>query len=333
MNLISFATAALCLASFAFGCKKADEPAAGPAKTRIGYIVKDATGEWFRNEIRFAKEAAAKDGFEIVEMGATDGGAVMNALDSVANKGCQATVLCSPDVKLGPAIVRACQEKNLKLITVDDQLVGADGNPLVSVPHLGISANEIGKLVGTSLYDEAVKRGWKLEETGLLALTHEQLPTAVARVEGAIAGLTSKGFAAARIFKVAQPEQTIASANNAAETVLQKHPEIKHWLICGMNDDAVLGGVRRFEKDLAATDIIGIGINGDAAALAEFTAAKPTGFFGSIQLEARKHGEDTARLAFKWVKDGVAPPPLTLTVGRLMTRDNFHTVRKELGLE
>ena len=45
--------------------------------------------------------------------------------------------------------------------------------------------------------------------------------------------------------------------------MLVQHPEVKHWLIVGMNDSTVLGGVRATEgQGFKAADIIGIGING-----------------------------------------------------------------------
>ena len=322
------------LCAFAvWGCGQKPGNATGVASSiSIGYIVKDGTAEWFRNEIKFAKDAGLKDGFNVIEISAADGGQVMNALDTLATKGCKATVLCTPDVKLGTAIVASAKEKNIKLISVDDRLVNAEGKPILEVPHLGISASEIGRNVGKALWAEAQKRGWKPEETGVLALTQEQLPTAQERVVGAMDALKAGGFPAARIFAVAQPEQTVASAYGAAEPVLQQHADCKHWLVIGMNDDAVLGAVRRLEKDVKATDLIGIGINGDAAAVAEFKKTDLTGFFGSIQLEARKHGEETAHLAYLWVKEGKVPPAETLTVGTLMTRENYQKVREEQGL-
>jgi L-arabinose transport system substrate-binding protein len=35
---------------------------------------------------------------------------------------------------------------------------------------------------------------------------------------------------------------------------------------------------------------------------------------------------------YAWIKDGKAPPPLTLTTGMLTTRANVAEVRKEMGL-
>ncbi|WP_278185081.1 four-carbon acid sugar kinase family protein, partial [Raoultella planticola] len=46
-------------------------------------------------------------------------------------------------------------------------------------------------------------------------------------------------------------------------SMLVQHPQVKHWLIVGMNDNTVLGGVRATEgQGFKAPDVIGIGING-----------------------------------------------------------------------
>ncbi len=64
--------------------------------------------------------------------------------------------------------------------------------------------------------------------------------------------------------------------------MLVQHPEVKHWLIVGMNDSTVLGGVRATEgQGFKASDIIGIGING-VDAVSELSKAQATGFYGSL---------------------------------------------------
>ncbi len=64
--------------------------------------------------------------------------------------------------------------------------------------------------------------------------------------------------------------------------MLVQHPEVKHWLIVGMNDSTVLGGVRATEgQGFKAADIIGIGING-VDAVSELSKAQATGFYGSL---------------------------------------------------
>lgn len=63
--------------------------------------------------------------------------------------------------------------------------------------------------------------------------------------------------------------------------MLVQHPEVKHWLIVGMNDNTVLGGVRATEgQGFKAPNVIGIGING-VDAVSELSKGEATGFYGS----------------------------------------------------
>ena len=166
------------------GCPSNNTPASGgdkPADTpksdiKIGFVVKDATEPWFQTEWKFAEEAAKKYGFTLIKLEAKDAEGVDSQINNIATQGAQGLIICTPDTKLGATIVAKCKEKNLKLLTVDDRLLGPDGKPLTDVAYLGISASEIGKDVGKALADEAKKRGWNLADVG----------AAVAGVAGAV---------------------------------------------------------------------------------------------------------------------------------------------------
>ena len=113
-----------------------------------------------RMEVR--RPVAAKEkGFTLVKIGAEDGEKVQSAIDNLGAQGAQGFIICTPDVKLGPGIVAKAAANDLKLMTVDDRLVSADGKPLEDVPHMGISATKIGEAVGQAIVDEIKKRGWK----------------------------------------------------------------------------------------------------------------------------------------------------------------------------
>lgn len=75
----------------------------------------------------------------------------MSAIDNLAAQNGQGFVICTPDVKLGPGIVAKAKSTSLKMMTVDDRLVNGSGQPIASVPYMGISACEIGKQVGESI--------------------------------------------------------------------------------------------------------------------------------------------------------------------------------------
>lgn len=74
----------------------------------------------------------------MIKIGAVDGEKVITAIDSLASQKVQGFIICPPDVKLGPGIVAKAKMHNLKLMTVDDRLIDGKGNPIESVPHMGI---------------------------------------------------------------------------------------------------------------------------------------------------------------------------------------------------
>ncbi|MBI1772900.1 MAG: substrate-binding domain-containing protein, partial [Burkholderiales bacterium] len=159
----------------------------------------------------------------------------------------QGFVICAPDVKLGMAVERAAKRNNLKVMSVDDQLVDGSGKPIASIPHMGISAYEIGKQVGQGLIEEMKSRGWNVAEVGAMRMAFDQLPTARERTQGALDSLKAAGFPAANIVDAAQAKTDTESAFNAANIALTKQTKFKRWLVFGMNDEAVLGTVRAAE--------------------------------------------------------------------------------------
>jgi len=302
--------------------------------TKIGFIVKQPEEPWFQDEWKFADQAAKEKGFTLVKIGAEDGEKLMSAIDNLGAQGAQGFIVCTPDVKLGPGIVAKAAANNLKLMTVDDRLVGADGKPLADVPHMGISATKIGEAVGQTIIDEMKARGWKPEEVGAIRVSYDQLPTAVDRVEGAISVLKANGFKAEQIFDAPQAKTDTEAALNAATTVLNSHADIKKWVAFGLNDEAALGAVRASESvGIPAENMIAVGIGGADSAINEFKKPAATGFVGSVIISPKRHGYETALNMYDWVANNKEPEKLILTAGAVAKRDTYVQVRKDLGIE
>jgi L-arabinose transport system substrate-binding protein len=323
------------VAGLSAGCsRKTDETSAGaaPGAVKIGFLVKQPEEPWFQLEWKFADQAAKDLGFTLVKIGAPDGEKVLSAIDNLAAGGAQGLIICTPDTRLGPAIVAKAKATGLKLLSVDDQFIGADGKPMTNVHYLGISAEKIGEKVGQTLAEEMKKRGWTPADTGVCAVTFDELATARERLSGAIGALKEAGMPENRIFRAPQRTADIPGGFDAVNVLLTQQPNVKNWLVCGTNDSAVLGAVRALEgRGFGADTAIGVGINGTDC-IVELEKEKPTAFFGSILLSAKSHGYQTSEMMYRWIKDGVEPPLDTRTVGVLITRENFRQVLKEQGV-
>jgi L-arabinose transport system substrate-binding protein len=307
-------------------------PSAGNEPVKIGFIVKQPEAQWFQLEWRFADQAAKDHNFELIKIGAADGEKVLAAIDNLAASGAQGFVICTPDTKLGPAIVNKAESRGLKVLAVDDQFEQPDGKPMTDVPYVGISAKKIGISVGEALAAEMKKRGWTNEGTGVCVVTWDELETQRARTDGAVEALKAAGFPEAQIYKAPQKTNDQPGALNSTNILLTQQGGVKRWLVCGPNDDAVLGAVRAMEgRGFTADNVIGIGINGTEC-IPEFEKSERTGFFASSLLQAKEHGYKTAEMMYKWIKEGAEPAKDTRTIGVMITKDNFQQVLKEQGI-
>ena len=328
------------LLSLAFsGCSKqgaatvADSSTAAKApRIKIGFLVKQPEEPWFQFEWKGADKAGAELGFEVMKLGVADGEKTVSAIDNLAVAGARGFVICTPDVRLGPAIMNKAKQKGLKVIAIDDQFVGPDGKFMTEVPYIGMSASQIGTAAGDNLIKEMTRRSWSVAETGVCVVTFEELDTARERTDSVIIALTAAGFPASQIYKTAQKTTDVPGGFDATNVVLTQRPGVRRWLIAGMNDNAVLGAVRAMEgRGFTADTVIGLGINGTDC-LDEFRKPTATGFFGSMFVSSPKEGYTAAKMLHQWIKDGVAPPLDTREAGILISRDNFEAVLKGEGI-
>ncbi|MBF7982797.1 MULTISPECIES: arabinose ABC transporter substrate-binding protein [Rahnella] len=300
---------------------------------KLGFLVKQPEEPWFQTEWRFADKAGKDLNFEVIKIAVPDGEKTLNAIDSLAANGAKGFVICTPDPRLGPAIMAKARSYDMKVIQVDDQFVNAKGKPMEEVPLVMMAATKIGERQGQELYKEMQKRGWKAADTGVMAITADELDTARRRTSGSMDALKAAGFPEKQIYKVPTKSNDIPGALDAGNSLLVQHPEVKNWLIIGMNDNTVLGGVRATEgQGFKAANVIGIGING-VDAVNELSKSAQTGFYGSLLPSPDIHGYKSIQMLNEWVTKGVEPPKFTeVTDVVLITRDNFKEELKKKGL-
>lgn len=307
--------------------------AAAKDKMRVGFLVKQAEEPWFQTEWKFAEKAAEEHGFELLKIAVPDAERTLSAIDTLAARGAVGFVICAPDVRLGPAIMAKSKANGLKVVTVDDRFVAADGSFMEEVPYMGMDAHAVGQEAGHVLITEAKNRGWDLSQTGLVINSYDELDTIEQRTSGVIKSVLAGDFPEGNIFAAPLRALEIPASFDATNIVLTKNPHIKHWLVAGGNDNSVLGGVRALEgAGFKPADIIGVGINGTDV-VAEFEKPEVTGMFASMLPKPDVHGYETALMVYKWAKDGVEPQ-LFNPIGdpTILTRENFRSELSKMGL-
>ena len=64
----------------------------------------------------------------------------------------------------------------------------------------------------------------------------------------------------------------------------------------------------------------------------EFKKPGVNGLFATSAISPYRHGYETTKLLYEWVKDGKKPPMKTLTAGYIVTRETYVKTMTELGL-
>ncbi|MGN6505742.1 MAG: substrate-binding domain-containing protein [Tepidisphaeraceae bacterium] len=314
------------------GCGKSESASSdASSKVKIGYVVKQPDEPWFQTEMAFARKAGEENGFDVVTLAAQDGEKALACIDNLAAQGAKGLVICTPDVRLGPALVAKADGYGMKLMSVDDQFVGADGKIMSEVPHIGVAAREVGHVAGQSLFDQIKARGWDPKEVGACIVTFDELDTARERTEGLMEKLVENGFPKDHIYTTPEKTTDIPGSFDASTALLAQHGDVKHWIAGGMNDSAALGAVRALEgRGFNADTAIAVGINGTDC-IDELKKPQPTAFYGSVLMEANVHGHDSTLECYKWATGG--PKPQThFTGGKLITRANFESELKAHGM-
>jgi len=297
---------------------------------KIGFIVKRPSEKWFKYELTGAQKAADKLGIELLQAGGSDAEQALNAVNSLIARGVKGIIICTPEVKLGRAIRTLTDRHGVKLFTVDDRFENADGSYINDVPYLGISVEQVGKLIADYMYEQVKQRQWSSDDTALCTLSYNPLKTSRMRVRNVAERLITRGFTQSNIHMIDQAGIDQRYAYKGANELISKHPEVKNWLVCGFNDQSAIGAVRAMEAyGITAKRGIAIGINGlDAARI--FVKGKNNALSASVLLNPYKHGYLSMQMMYMWIKNGTIPPGVTLTSGEIIDRINYKDKLEEL---
>lgn len=311
-SAIATAVVALALA----GCQSGKEtPTPGNSNTgpiKIYYMQKQGTQDYFIGEAAGAKKKAQELGIELVmvDLG-NDTSKTLDSINTAAAQKAQGIIIVVPDPSVGPAVVQATKDKNIHLLTTDDQICvdkpkPSDCTPDKIVPRIGFSGTQMGEEVGKKAAELYKAAGWNPAETAIIAAWKQDVTVCGDRVKAALPAFKAAGGPAdLKVIEVGT-DNTPPDAQAKVAATVTANKAVKNWIIWGCNDENVTGGVTALENAGYAVDnIIGVGINGDLACKA-WSAGKKTGTKASLWLAGHEVGSLAVQSMYDKIKNGTA---------------------------
>ena len=161
MKKIFVVTLAIMMLAMFIGCSRGGRTRSDDGQIRIAYISKMLSHPWFMAEDRGLRDAAERLGVEYFSIDANlDDEAFDAAFDAALAQRVQGLAITITNQGNGPAVAMRARERGVALLTIDDDIVDENGNP---VHHVGVPVREVGILGGEYLARLANERGFFAE--------------------------------------------------------------------------------------------------------------------------------------------------------------------------
>ncbi|GAA0181991.1 arabinose ABC transporter substrate-binding protein [Clostridium sediminicola] len=299
----------------------------GDDKIVIAAIYKALDQVWFQDEGAAAEKAAKALGADEVLLidAKMNPDTYLTALDNVITQQVDGILVCPPDQKLSAATIQKCEAADIPVIACDDALQDENGNFLA--PFVGIDAKQIGRDMAAWLSDyvEAEGKIKDMKTTGLLLMTVDTVSSCLPRTEGQLEVWKEKqpDFLEENIFRADYNGET-AKGFDAAAAVLTSHPEIKTWLVMGVNDEGCAGATRALEQQNLDKDAVVVGLGGYLAK-GEFDKDYSC-FVSSAFIDANDIGTTSATELMENILNDKEIPMDYRIKAKMVTADNYKDI-------
>lgn len=289
------------------------------------YICKQLTHQWFVQEEMGIKQACDELGIEYVGIDSDNNDEkCLSDIDSAFSMNADAVLICITNQSMGPNLAARCEEEGVALITIDDNIVDADGN---NVPHVGMPTKEVGTLGGEELAKMANERGF-FEDGNVVKVLQIDIPTNTVfapRLDGykealmANTPLTEEDF-----IRVDAADATGEYEGNmtVSSPVIMAHPEVTHWIITGANDDCALAPMAILgEQNFDMNNVLGCGLGGYEMSLEQFKNGNDS--YIAIVLQPDVEGYKAVYEAYNYIVNGEEMDETTYVSGSIANAENY----------
>lgn len=301
------------------------EAAEEESDLKFVYISKQLTHQWFAQEEMGIQEACEELGIEYVGIDSNNNDEkCLQDIDSALAMNADAILICITNQSMGPNLAARCAEEGVALITIDDNIVDGEGNP---VPHVGMPTKEVGTLGGEELAAMANERGF-FEEGNVVKVLQIHVPTNTVfapRLEGYKEALMENTPLTEEDFIQIDSEDATGSYEgnlSVSSAAILAHPEVTHWIITGANDDCALAPMDILEEQGFSMDnVLSCGLGGYEMSLEEFKNGNES--YIAIVLQPDVEGYLAVYEAYNYLVNGEPMEENTYVSGSIANCENY----------
>lgn len=301
-------------------------PASESGNLKFAYVCKFLQHPWFVQESWGAEKKCEELGVEYVAVnGSLKDDEFIAAIDNVISQGIDGLLVCTPNEAVGPAVAAKCKEANIPLISIDGSIKDISG---VGVPHIEAPAITTGEIAGRHMIEMATEKGFfeKGNVVKVMQINMSSIPTTQERIQGYTIGINAKRPQLLPNDFVTGNSRTGFFEDNAvvASAIVNANPEVTHWLICGLNDDAAIAPLKVLEEIGFDMDrVIACGLGGYDLSLNEFLNGNENYF--CMYLKPHEEGALAMQLLYDNVINGKEIPIYSAVPGEICTIENYES--------
>ena len=303
--------------------------AAGQKPLTIALIQKQGDQQYFVDEAAGARAEAAKLGdvkVNVVNV-ASDSNAAISAMNTELGQKVDGIAIVVPDQRIGPQVIDMASRAKVPLVAADDPIKNASG---AEASFVGFDSMQMGLKVGQEAGRLFKAAGWPLAATRIASPFKEDLSDCQLREEGEVKGFADTAGAAPQVIKIGTDNSNIDAQNRTA-AIVTAHPDIKHWVVMGCNDESETGSVTALANaGLKPDQIIGVGL-GAYLTCKDWQAGQDTGNKAALFISGRDVGSAAIRVLVENLRDHKPLPAKTIANTTIVTPQNWKSVMGSCG--
>ena len=246
----------------------------------------------------------------------------VRAVDAAIEKGIDGLIVVVTTQSMGPVLHDKCREVGIPVISIDIPIKDSGGK---QIPYVGAPAAETGETAGHALSKLVKERGFFRAGNSVKVMQ-------IGVFSDSVMAEISAGYEKALIqdLQIKKDDFIRREAKKGAfdeclqiaNSIIDAHPRVTHWIITGSNEDGAIAPLRALEnKGFSLDRVVACGIGGSSLSYEEFQ--KPHKSYITIKLDAFKEGETAVKILYDYIIEGTKMPLNTLFPGIIVTKENY----------